>query len=484
MPYKVVFRAESLGESHRIPWEPGCPLLLEAIQVSRNTETGSAFLQAKIRNISAEQACSFRARFTVTYRDGTSEAFETEPLDADIAAGGDHQIAPIALASGDAVRAEGLVLGVRGAQGSWTAGGGARPLPRPEPLGLSDKALKERATRLLETSSMLAADAECRLREEAGWWLCPCGQPNVGTQLCAHCGVSLQTLRDLEDEATLERLADERAEREREKEAKVAAEMKWFKRIAIVVGILVIAALVYFFAIKPAITETCYRVVAITSYDENEPGRVSAETVHTLDGSGNVTKSSFEYHSKYGSSHSDPTVYLRKIDTRTGVPVAEGTELPDSTGTVEAVDEFDQPTRFTVIEFDEEIHYEIEYHSKGHIRKITRTNGSDVTTWIYDENGYQTYYSRSSEDEDEKTHTTSSYEFAENGRAVTRLDTTYGVQDEYSYTYDENGNIASIVYGDDPSSKFVFVTYEYGIVENPSPWTRAVSNLKPSVSPL
>ena len=50
--YKVILR-QSVDQDDNF-WEPGCPLIVETLQVSRNTETGEAYLQVKIKNLSAQ----------------------------------------------------------------------------------------------------------------------------------------------------------------------------------------------------------------------------------------------------------------------------------------------------------------------------------------------------------------------------------------------------------------------------------------------
>ena len=47
--YKVAAKIE--GE--QILWEAGCPVILEAVQVSRDAEEGAAYLQARVKNVGA-----------------------------------------------------------------------------------------------------------------------------------------------------------------------------------------------------------------------------------------------------------------------------------------------------------------------------------------------------------------------------------------------------------------------------------------------
>lgn len=58
--FKVVFRSDNQGADTSPGWEPGCPLLVNAVQVSRNTDTGQCYLQLKLSNISGATVDSFK----------------------------------------------------------------------------------------------------------------------------------------------------------------------------------------------------------------------------------------------------------------------------------------------------------------------------------------------------------------------------------------------------------------------------------------
>ncbi len=57
----------------------GCPLLVNAVQVSRNTDTGQCYLQLKLSNISGATVDSFKLQADVSYVDGASETVELNP---------------------------------------------------------------------------------------------------------------------------------------------------------------------------------------------------------------------------------------------------------------------------------------------------------------------------------------------------------------------------------------------------------------------
>lgn len=256
MSYKIVFRAHQReGGDHPITWEPGCPLLFETIQIARSVETGKAFLQAKLLNLTAGEIGSYHARFTVAYRDGSTQSFDVEPLDADVAPGGSHQITPLALENGDALYAEGAVLSVRAAEGDWESSEAPGPLPDPVPLGLSLRALEERE-RVLKGYPRFPAEAFGRgPTVNEGWWLCPCGHLNVGTTSCVGCGVPLETMQQASDEEWLiqrvekqEKEAAEREEKRKESRARAQALAKRVLRIGLpLVAAVVVVALVLAF---------------------------------------------------------------------------------------------------------------------------------------------------------------------------------------------------------------------------------------------
>ena len=76
--YKIIFKDE------KCPWEAGCPVLITAVQVSRNTETSEAYLQVKVKNVSNQDVESIYATLDVKFSDETSETVSIESLDADV----------------------------------------------------------------------------------------------------------------------------------------------------------------------------------------------------------------------------------------------------------------------------------------------------------------------------------------------------------------------------------------------------------------
>ena len=251
MPYKVIVRQDDgvprLGVT-RVAWEPGCPLRPVALQIARETTSGLAYLQSRFKNVSAAVLGQVTIRFTVRYADGETERLEVAPLDADVAPGALYEPAPIPLTRGDAVAVETLILKTSGPGGAWEHAVAPVPLPQPSALSLPDEAMAERRAQFTEAGH--GGSAERALADHDGWWQCPCGEVNVGRDVCCGCRMHHDKLRELEDADTLKAAAAERAQRERtraeQEKARQAAVRTRNRRIVIasVVALAVIVAIV------------------------------------------------------------------------------------------------------------------------------------------------------------------------------------------------------------------------------------------------
>ena len=210
--FKVIFRADSDGAERRTGWEPGCPVLIKAIQVARDTQTGDAYLQMKVWNLTDQIVGSFTLQAEVTYQDGTSETVEMNPLDADIAPRHDYKPLPVHLANGSIADVSARVLAATYRNASWHSEQPATPLPQGAPLNLEQGLLVERRELLVSLGKPADKYATSVLCEGA-WWICPCGTPNVDRTHCLACGMPLDTLEKLEDEDFLRGKVRERKKR-------------------------------------------------------------------------------------------------------------------------------------------------------------------------------------------------------------------------------------------------------------------------------
>ncbi len=198
--YKVVYRAAD----EDVPWEPGCPVALTAVQVSRNTETSEAWLQVKARNVSAASVASVYADLRVEYADGSAEEMPVEYLDADIDAGGELALKPRRLPRGDVASCALTIKRVDAGDVTWASTAEPEPMPKRETLALSPRAAEQRARNLGTDKASPAATG--KVRDHGDWWVCACGQVNVGRDSCWSCAFPKNGLLANEDEAAL--LAD------------------------------------------------------------------------------------------------------------------------------------------------------------------------------------------------------------------------------------------------------------------------------------
>ena len=229
--FKVVYRIDPTDDTPEITWEEGCPLLLDALQIARNTDTGEAYVQTRFLNISGEKINSFKLTITVVYGDGSEENLCLNPLDADIFSGMTYSARPVVLSAGDAIAARVKVEIVCRDSGQWVSHLPLSKVRKPCALSLSSTALEERVDELRELGCKDSRKASLySIERNDGWTLCPCGQVNVGTKYCVSCGLDLSTYSSaLEDLKTLSQKGADRKEREeaeRQKRDEKQAETK------------------------------------------------------------------------------------------------------------------------------------------------------------------------------------------------------------------------------------------------------------------
>lgn len=245
--FKVVYRIDPTDDTPEITWEEGCPLLLDALQIARNTDTGEAYIQTRFLNISGEKINSFKVTITVAYGDGSEESLCLNPLDADVFSGMTYSAKPVALSAGDAIAAKVKVESVERDSGQWVSHLPLSKVRKPCALSLSSTALEERVSELRELGCKDSRKASLySIERNDGWTLCPCGQVNVGTKHCVSCGLDLSTYSSaLEDLKTLSQKGADRKEREeaerRKREEKQAETKKKAIRLfvpALLIGII------------------------------------------------------------------------------------------------------------------------------------------------------------------------------------------------------------------------------------------------------
>ncbi len=196
--YKVIFRDE------HPEWQPGCPIQVETVQVSRNTETAQCYLQMKIRNVSDSKISRTTLKAVIESPDGKAHEQIIELLDADLEPGSElsPKAAEIPLKDANSVQ-----IAVAEADGAsvWAS---LAAVPKAAELHLGEKAAAERAE--------LAREAEvhnhvAKHEEFDNWWLCSCGAVNVARSCCHACKAPLGDLSNWETESWLEEAANRRA---------------------------------------------------------------------------------------------------------------------------------------------------------------------------------------------------------------------------------------------------------------------------------
>lgn len=519
MPYKVIFRsdAKQLSNEHPLTWEPDCPLQITVLQISRDTQTGNAFLQVKIENVSTQTVGSFSAIFTAHYSNGTSEDFSIKPLDADIAANGSYTPQPFKLSSGEVDFATGRILEAHQTEHLWkTSGEGAlKPLPKPLPLSLSKEAQEERRKQLsaLASNTSLGSLPEGyayhAIRDEGDWWQCSCGTINMGHMACRFCKIDKEQSQALENEQTLLAAAEKRKideeQAEQERKARIAKGKK-IGIIGLIIALIVLTIIaILLFVVRPAINAP---VVTKVEYYSGDGSTVSRTTTYELDEHGNRVKETNEY---AGGKRTDVTTY--QIDETTGIPTLSDTSSTDESHDgmyySQTIDEKDSQNRATKITRnepgDETTSISIEYYDDGYTIEQVTTNseftvmftgkGTQDTTSEYDANGFRTYYVMRNKlsypsssswwisyDDDSENSISNYFEENSGNRPVSsEEDSDWYGQRTIEYEYDAFGNIVKTYINGN-----LFSTYEYSWISKDalSPWAKSANEIKANDVPF
>ena len=138
--YKVIYRDDNLS------WQELCPVRMLAIQVARDTETGTCFLQTKLVNVTSQTISRIEFTIDLAGEDGKTESVDFALLDADLPGG--EILKP---------QAKKIELSViAGAKATVTRVdnqydfGAAIEIDSPKPLTLNEDEESERIVQLLE----------------------------------------------------------------------------------------------------------------------------------------------------------------------------------------------------------------------------------------------------------------------------------------------------------------------------------------------
>lgn len=221
MAYKVIVRRDLANG--QATWEPGCPLVVSVVQVSRNVETGACYLQAQLKNVSGGVVPSALVRLEAVCLSGEVESSEARLLDLDLAPGMTRDLAPVRLRGSDVATARARVEEA----GAWRGAGEPGPLPAAGAPSLPGALAAERAALLAERGLGPGPAEGSALVEGDGWWRCPCGGLNVGTARCGSCGQDRGFWRQAEDPGFLAESAAAREEAAKAKARKRRRALRW-----------------------------------------------------------------------------------------------------------------------------------------------------------------------------------------------------------------------------------------------------------------
>ncbi|MCR2035952.1 hypothetical protein [Adlercreutzia mucosicola] len=216
--YKVIFRSDNKNADTAPGWEPGCPVLINAVQVSRNTETGQCYLQLKLSNLTDVVIGRFALRAEVTYADGSTEAVELKPLDSDIQPGRAYRPDAVLLAGSDVQHVSARIVSATYGNEQWMSAGKVCANTAGGHLDLDQATTAER-DRLLADLGKSPEKYRHHMVQGDDWWICSCGMPNVRKDQCI-CGLARKAVEQLEDEGYLNAAAAEREATEKKARAK------------------------------------------------------------------------------------------------------------------------------------------------------------------------------------------------------------------------------------------------------------------------
>jgi hypothetical protein len=210
--YKVIYRADknSTGEDI-LHWEPPCPVLIEAVQISRNTITTKTFLQLKIKNISGKTINAVYGQASITLNDNSTDEVTFDSLDFDALQGQSITINPIELPHADIKNIYVKVIKTTSQEDTWQTANKDMSLPGKKEIELSSQAKWERE-RLFTKENIDKSAINGAVQDYEKWWVCACGKINVDADRCWGCKNSKNQLKSLEDEDSLIRSGNTFAE--------------------------------------------------------------------------------------------------------------------------------------------------------------------------------------------------------------------------------------------------------------------------------
>lgn len=241
-------------------WEEGCPIFVEAVQVSRDSDRDVAFLQVRVCNVGARCIHSIEILGKILRLDGSVDDVGGVSCDIDISPGDSKPLKALELPYSDVQGASVRIIEAD----NWSSASVPSPIGKLKSISLSSDAKNERDIELQENS--IKSSHEYCFEDKGAWWRCSCGEINLGERAnCWACGVDKEFIASLSDEGSLLSKAKERKGAEAEKKARFDKVKKKVGKLAAIISV-VVAALVaaWFVLISPAIENSSKQA----SYDQ------------------------------------------------------------------------------------------------------------------------------------------------------------------------------------------------------------------------
>ena len=188
-------------------WEQGCPLQIQVLQISRDTESSELFLQARIRNISDRDIAACKLEAEIKHDDNAKNTFVIEMLDADLPAGKARDLSPRPVGKGSVSDAGLVALSVQQGDATWQSCARPAELPQRTLLELPKELRSIRGEALRKAGgNQVNKVLDGAVRDEDNFWVCACGQVNIGRRTCCSCSSAKETLESLESPDKLREL--------------------------------------------------------------------------------------------------------------------------------------------------------------------------------------------------------------------------------------------------------------------------------------
>lgn len=269
-------------------WQEGCPLLVETWQISKNLSTNEVWLQLRIRNVSNQPVTASIVKFKGTGLDGKVDSRTFELPQTTLHPGLAFEFHPALLGNKEVNEASVFVESVElEDKSTWsnTKETNVVPIERKK-ISLNDKQAEARAKLLEEEGCTKSSQAKkCQFESHENWWLCACGQLNLGTEKCNACSIPKQETNAFEDLGQIEET------RKQIEKAKVQLTKKNSKIAAIVVAAVVVCGLVFVGisgVIRNYSSRTVLNLAYLTNLDHGEAMSYLSEKSESIGGNDDV----------------------------------------------------------------------------------------------------------------------------------------------------------------------------------------------------